>query len=149
MKLKIFDYFDHCKPCLACCKNENLFLSEDEKIYFGNKEEKENCHNLLDDGKCKIHENRPIECRMYPLDIKRIDGELKWVVWESCPATPFVPEEVHESQMKEFESTLRDEWVSGYVQHHERNEPEKYSTMIFRVIRVFVPGHPVQNVVEP
>ncbi len=41
---------------------------------------KEGCH-FLEAGKCKIHDSRPVDCRLFPLDMKQIGGELKWVIY--------------------------------------------------------------------
>ena len=137
MKLNVFNFLPHCQPCLACCKNENIFLSEKERQYFGNKAGEENCHNLLDDGRCKIHENRPTECRLYPYDIKRINGKLTWIIWDSCPATSYIPNQYTLEQIKNFETNLEESWVYDYVAHHEENEPEKYSNMVYHVIKLY------------
>jgi hypothetical protein len=34
---------------------------------------------------CSIYLARPIDCRLYPLDIKVIDDRLTWIVYTSCP----------------------------------------------------------------
>jgi len=135
MKLEIFDYLPHCQPCLACCKNENIFLSDYEKQFFGTKTQGENCHNLMDDGRCSIHSVRPVECRIFPLDLKNINGKIKWVLWNSCPATSAASNKFYEQEILFHESYLTDEWVQSYVNHHEKNEPEKYSNMNFTIMR--------------
>jgi hypothetical protein len=38
-----------------------------------------------------IHEsydNRPLECRLFPFDVKKIEDKLTWVKWNGCHATP-------------------------------------------------------------
>lgn len=30
-------------------------------------------------GHCKIHAFRPVDCRLFPLDIRKIDGAYHWV----------------------------------------------------------------------
>ena len=134
-RLPIFDYWSHCQPCLQCCKSERLYLSEEERANFGMLSEGENCKHLADDGRCLIHDSRPMECRLFPLDIKRLDGALTWVVWQSCPATPFLSLKEFESQASELELRLTDHWAEAYVAHHDQNEPEKYQAMSFRVLR--------------
>lgn len=136
-QLIIFDYLPYCQPCLACCKNENIFLSQSEKQFFGEKKEGENCHNLLDDGRCSIHNNRPLECHIFPLDLKRIDNEIKWLLWNSCPATTAATIQFYEQEIANYEKLLTKEWIHDYISHHEKNEPEKYSGMNYTVIKTY------------
>mgnify|MGYP006272457645 CR=1 FL=1 len=58
-----YDYFQHCQPCLECCKNENLYLSVEEQKVYGERSQEVNCHHLLENGRCDIHSQRPMECR--------------------------------------------------------------------------------------
>lgn len=43
------------------------------------------CH-FLNAGRCGIHEFRPVDCRLFPLDVKKLEGELRWVIYnyEHC-----------------------------------------------------------------
>ena len=36
-------------------------------------------------GRCKIYSKRPLACRIYPLDLMKLDGELWWVAYPECP----------------------------------------------------------------
>jgi Fe-S-cluster containining protein len=40
-------------------------------------------------GRCEIYETRPIDCRLFPLDIKEINGRFHWVLYdyEHCRLT--------------------------------------------------------------
>ncbi len=74
-------------------KNWYTKLSQKNKDTFViSKGEKSNdCIFLSTDGTCKIYENRPLDCRLFPffLKIKKIsdtDYNLKWLVWY-CPLT--------------------------------------------------------------
>lgn len=42
---------------------------------------KHGCH-FLEEGRCSIHNNRPIDCRLFPLDVKKLGGVLTWVIYE-------------------------------------------------------------------
>lgn len=42
------------------------------------------CYNVGGNG-CTIYSDRPLCCRLYPLDLMEIEGELWWVVHEECP----------------------------------------------------------------
>ncbi len=41
---------------------------------------REGCH-FLHEGRCSIHDHRPIDCRLFPLDLKMVEGELTWVIY--------------------------------------------------------------------
>lgn len=54
-----------------------LKITPDKQCYF------------LDSGKCKIHGHRPIDCRLFPLDIKIQNNTLVWVIYhyDNCNLT--------------------------------------------------------------
>ena len=41
---------------------------------------REGCH-FLNEGRCSIHDHRPIDCRLFPLDIRKVEGKLSWVIY--------------------------------------------------------------------
>jgi len=43
------------------------------------------CPFLDQNGKCKIYEMRPLDCRLFPLDIIEENGEYFWCVFTICP----------------------------------------------------------------
>jgi Fe-S-cluster containining protein len=38
-------------------------------------------------GKCNIYDARPIDCRLYPLDVLFQDGKYYWILWQYCEIT--------------------------------------------------------------
>ena len=36
--------------------------------------------------KCSIYESRPLCCRMFPLDVLQMEGQLQWSVETTCPS---------------------------------------------------------------
>jgi hypothetical protein len=38
-------------------------------------------------GNCTIYSARPIDCRLYPLDILFKDGSYYWILWQYCEIT--------------------------------------------------------------
>jgi|GEM_PF-1244872 len=40
------------------------------------------CPFLMRDGLCMIHESKPVDCRLFPFDIVKTDGEFFWIVWK-------------------------------------------------------------------
>lgn len=43
------------------------------------------CTFLDTQGRCKIYDIRPLDCRLFPLDIIEKDGEYYWCVFTTCP----------------------------------------------------------------
>lgn len=41
---------------------------------------REGCH-FLNEGRCSIHDHRPIDCRLFPLDLRMVEGALTWVIY--------------------------------------------------------------------
>jgi len=40
------------------------------------------------DGKCAIYSARPLDCRIFPFDIREVDGGLFWIVYtDLCPTS--------------------------------------------------------------
>jgi len=63
-------------------------LNQEKKDIFviSKKEKSDDCFFLSVNGLCAIYENRPLDCRLFPLflKIKKIDDisyNLKWLVW--------------------------------------------------------------------
>jgi Fe-S-cluster containining protein len=38
-----------------------------------------------DTNRCRIYDDRPLCCRIYPLDLMRLEGQLWWVIHSECP----------------------------------------------------------------
>jgi Fe-S-cluster containining protein len=36
-------------------------------------------------GKCGIYENRPLDCKLFPMDIDVQDGKFVWILYRTCP----------------------------------------------------------------
>jgi Fe-S-cluster containining protein len=140
MTTKDFDYLSFCKPCLSCCKNENIFLIDAEKIIFNTKKSEnynsDGCQNLSNDGKCLIHDNRPLECRIFPLDLKKINNKITWILWDYCPVTSINTISFYKNEIEKYEKILSLEWINDYIKHHETYEPKKYSNITFQILKV-------------
>ncbi len=45
----------------------------------------------LDNGLCGIHDAKPVDCKIYPIDpVYNEDGNLDWVIDASCPASSHI-----------------------------------------------------------
>jgi Fe-S-cluster containining protein len=50
------------------------------------------CVFLDREGKCSIYDLRPLDCRLFPLDIIEENGEYYWCVFTTCPDWPRMKE---------------------------------------------------------
>jgi len=140
------DFQKHCPPCLWCCHGENVFVSAAEadalgEDGFSGKPNSGSCEKLdTGTGRCTIHNKRPIECRLFPLDILELEvqeGYLSptWVIWTGpCPATTEMSKDEIETLLRRWEGRLTYGWVREYLDHHKLNQPAKYGTS--RAIRI-------------
>jgi len=46
-------------------------------------------------NKCKVYDARPLCCRIYPLDLTEIDGEVWWVIHTNCRISERFQREKH------------------------------------------------------
>ena len=145
-EVTVFDFRPHCTPCLWCCHGERVFVSPKEQRAlgedrFGNSPAREEapCEKLnTATGLCSIHERRPIECRIFPLDLLVVKEQVHWVVWHgACPAVPSVPPEYLTNEMNRWDQELEPEWVQAYINHHLVNQPAKYRPGMFTVLRPY------------
>ena len=99
---------------------------------------------FLENGRCSAYDKRPLECKIFPFDIEEIGKNLKWIVWEFCPASPFL--NTLES-LDYFENELllhySLQYLYDYVDYHRNAEPN-YAGISFKVLRnVYYRGAPV------
>lgn len=144
------DYLKHCPSCLWCCHGEKVFVSEAEqeamgsRAFTGKSTEGGACEKLSEStGLCTVHELRPIECRLFPLDIleiERPDGTFgpTWVVWTGpCSATTEMSKSLLDKTARGWEGRLTYGWVRAYLDHHAVNMPTKYRAARYVVLRGF------------
>jgi Fe-S-cluster containining protein len=90
-----------CDNCHSCCKHSSGFVLSHEverlkklkvplqkvgNIHFMALNPDGTCPNLNDQNKCSMYEDRPIACRMFPLNLMdRQDFIKKWVFFSFCP----------------------------------------------------------------
>src|SRR5438105_6059641 len=92
----------NCKGCTVCCERGGLvFLEEDEVAGLNDlevpilrvngvpfiKRLADGSCPMLDKGRreCTIYEDRPLCCRLFPIDGLRVEGRLRWGVSDICP----------------------------------------------------------------
>jgi hypothetical protein len=92
----------NCKGCTACCEQGGLVYVRDEEVEplekigvpiisvggvaFIQRLPDGSCPMLDRAAKqCSIYEQRPLCCRLFPLDVLTIDGKLNWALSTHCP----------------------------------------------------------------
>lgn len=103
------DFWDRfCKSCdKRCCQKglPTVYPEEKERIVKATGKEEcfeghekyfvllgHPCPFLRRDGKCAIHDLKPLDCRAYPIFIKQKNGSYEWRVDKDCPAHDKLPE---------------------------------------------------------
>lgn len=133
------DFRKHCPTCSWCCHGEAVFISAAEADAIGQESftpRSDGACEKLDPKTrlCSIHERRPIECRLFPLDILELEVEEgyavpTWVIWTGpCSATTEMSKAWIEASMRQWEARLTHGWVREYLAHHKKKQPAKYST---------------------
>ncbi|MGA9998012.1 MAG: YkgJ family cysteine cluster protein [Pyrinomonadaceae bacterium] len=94
---KDLDFDAVCENCMGrCChlpwlSKEEIYLAHQfpgstkfigETAFFM---DHNRCVFLDQKGKCSIYAQRPLDCRLFPLDIIEEDGEYYWCVFTTCP----------------------------------------------------------------
>jgi len=81
-----------------------------------------------------IHPDRPVDCRLFPFDVMKVDGKLYWVIWETgCPISR------EEWRYNEYLEDMEEKVIPGFSPHLEayalfRNE-ELHSKYTFRILK--------------
>jgi Fe-S-cluster containining protein len=135
------NWLDFCIPCKNwCCNNEAPYADHNELNKLKIEKIKNNgdgsCYFLDIKGTCNCYDKRPLECRLFPFDIKEMDNKLFWIVWDVCKATSELNckesvEILEESILKIWDM----DYIKNYVAYHNLNEPRKYQENGFRVIK--------------
>lgn len=75
--------------------------------------------------RCRVYEDRPLCCRLFPVDLIKIDGELHWVIYSYCPMAKRMLREGDgwdiEAFLVEAESVLDSRMVEEYGNHDSRS----------------------------
>ena len=92
----------NCKDCTECCEHGGLVYVDDTEIRqlrllgvpiikvdgvsFIKRKPDGSCPMLdREHKKCAIYENRPMCCRLFPLDILSVENNLRWAISNDCP----------------------------------------------------------------
>jgi len=102
-------------------------------------------------NKCRIYHDRPLCCRIYPLDLMRLNGDVWWVLHSECPIfqryerekrldilalmTAELESNLSESQIKEW---INEDRMSQLIEAFSR---EKYKVIKLRKFGAETPFH--------
>lgn len=124
-----------------CCKEEKIFVLSNElsniKHAYANSQVNFNFSGkccFLKNNKCGIYELRPFECRIFPLDIEKINGKIMWIMWLWCPASARINIPVLIKNADKMAKQLGKEYILDYIRYHSAEE-SKYSSMKFKLIK--------------
>ena len=95
---KVFEgiNFSECNDCSTCCYFPWI-LKEEYNPHLENfgKTVKEidsvafimdyNACKYARDNRCNLYEDRPLDCRLFPLDIIKENGKYWWCIFTICP----------------------------------------------------------------
>lgn len=111
-ELRMFEDFEECKDCpVLCARKQNihwLLPQEAEKLRGPMNVTKINDAHFFDGGlcpllkekHCSIYSERPLECRLNPLSVHEIEGELYWILYLECPIVKKRPKEEFIERLK-------------------------------------------------
>lgn len=154
IKASEFDWLGYCTSCnIDCCHNIDPTIPKNEctkqkkknnQIYFNDayilNNTSDNNPIINPQNKNQLetieYDNRLLECRLFPFDIKNIDKKLVWILQDQCRATPKLD---YGKFIRFFEGhfsrTIPLEHIRHYVEYNRLNIPEKYETNNFKVLR--------------
>lgn len=121
-----FNWLGYCTSCnIECCHNTDKDIPENKCTKPG--------VEIMD---VHSYDHRPLECRLFPFDVKEVDEKLTWIMWNKCHVTPKLD---YESFMnffeRQFSKKVSLEHIKQYVEHTKINNPRKYSTNNYTIIR--------------
>ena len=129
--MKEFDWLGYCISCnTGCCHNEDKTIPENDcirQLTEGTSTEEMNINS---------YDRRPLECRLFPFDIKEINEKMFWIKWDQCNATPELNyENFMDFFERQFSRKLSIDYIKQYVENNKTIKPEKYSKDNFIIIR--------------
>lgn len=151
--IKEFDWLEGCVSCnVGCCHNTDksipanecirpmiergYVLSDGKNIYASELSDRKMTDNPPGIRNIRTDDYRPLECRLFPFDVKEIEGKLVWIRWNNCHATPKLD---YENFMGFFERKffreLSLDHIRQYVTYQKLKEPERFPDREFMVIR--------------
>lgn len=95
------------------------------------------CFFLAEDGLCKIHGSKPIDCRLFPFDVMHVDGKFLWIVRElDCLILQEV--ERFEEYLQYFEENfipVFGQHLANYAEFRSDELASKYGVRVLREVQ--------------
>ena len=82
------------------------------------------CSHLAADHTCAVPENKPIECRFYPLDLAVVGDILYWILWPSCPYHKFFNTGMMVNLAEAELAKAPEGWLDRYISSRDREDRE-------------------------
>jgi Fe-S-cluster containining protein len=150
-----------CKSCKLpnCCEIEPPFLTEHDiapienatgmplsefaearvgpsgKTFMQMKTKNEKCIFYSEQTRrCSIYENRPIDCRLFPLDVDFRDGKFVWIIYKSCPVKDPINQTEAEEALKIAEAELLPQLLSQ-IDTYAGIDVQLFTDGMWRVVR--------------
>jgi len=132
--VKEFDWLRGCTSCNTyCCHNTNKFIKETECIRPDRQTSYTSSGHEPING---TYDNRPLECRLFPFDIKDIEGKIMWVKWNSCHVTPRLDYEKFISFFeRKFSREMSLEQIQSYIANQKTNGMEHPITKEYIILK--------------
>lgn len=138
------DIWSKCLNCkVNCCLQKDvafpLFLMKEERERVKGINKKFPCKFLNKNKLCDIHKDRPIDCRLYPFDILKINSRFHWVIWDTiCPISKAKSAKLFEPFLKQHEKKLMPKfrkYMEEYSEHKINKFIQNYKLTILREVR--------------
>ena len=119
-----------------------------KKNIMKTKDKTDECIFFDSERGCTIYQNRPFDCKIFPFDIRKINGEFTWIVFSCNPNSDW---KWTESILERFES----EWLTPktieeleYFTNTERLEQsgKAFSYEVLRKVRIEHPNITIKKI---
>ena len=149
--------FSECDNCSSCCYFPWLLKEEYDPhlANFGkNVKEIGSVAFIMDftsckfakEKRCQLYENRPLDCRLFPLDIIEDEGEYWWCMFTTCPQHERIREKLV-PLIPKLEETITAEMFKQYKTQIALTKElyPPYKLRQFEKVRRFTPAPDLSN----
>jgi len=119
------ELWEECLSCqdISCCNLDiahPLFVTDEElnRILTAHPGKAESFNKVLPcpflgaDRLCMAHDIKPVDCRLFPFDVIKVDGELCWIIWKlNCSVIQ------DESRFEEYLVDLEERLIPEFRPH--------------------------------